>query len=421
MRSARPRCCRSSCAARRGARGARPRAAAGHAAPDDRRPAARRPTRSRTPAPATQPTPTRPPPSLDRPRARRLPPHAAARSRRSPRAPRRLGASPPPRLVPEVYHEGAEPLAGLLVHAPDRRAQGDRPGPRRRRRPARSSRRGRATRSRGRWPAAIPGAFGRKVNSPWIWIPLCVLFVAPFVDSRRPLRGAAPRPARAASRSRLAGVLQRRAHRHLGAARRTRCCSTCWRACCWIGLPRAARPVEPALRLHVPSRGWLAVGARLPDRLPHRPQRHELERDRRRLLGRHRRRQAHATASASTATFPKDNEHGDTYGPVAYVAYVPFEQALPWTGAGTTCRPRTRAAIASTCCACALLFLIGRRMRGPDARHRARLRVGGVSVHALRARTTNTNDALVAALVLAALLVARAAAGARRAGRARPG
>ena len=30
--------------------------------------------------------------------------------------------------------------------------------------------------------------------------------------------------------------------------------------------------------------------------------------------------------------FPKDNEHGDTYGPVAYEAYVPFEQALPWSG-----------------------------------------------------------------------------------------
>ena len=32
------------------------------------------------------------------------------------------------------------------------------------------------------------GAFGRKVNAPWIWIPLCVLFLVPFVDPRRPLR-----------------------------------------------------------------------------------------------------------------------------------------------------------------------------------------------------------------------------------------
>ena len=32
------------------------------------------------------------------------------------------------------------------------------------------------------------GAIGRAINSPWIWIGLCLLFVAPFVDPRRPLR-----------------------------------------------------------------------------------------------------------------------------------------------------------------------------------------------------------------------------------------
>jgi hypothetical protein len=30
-----------------------------------------------------------------------------------------------------------------------------------------------------------PGAFGRKVNAPWVWIPLCVLFVVPFLTVRR--------------------------------------------------------------------------------------------------------------------------------------------------------------------------------------------------------------------------------------------
>src|SRR5262249_6203775 len=32
------------------------------------------------------------------------------------------------------------------------------------------------------------GAVAGKVNRWWIWLPLCVLFVAPFVDPRRPLR-----------------------------------------------------------------------------------------------------------------------------------------------------------------------------------------------------------------------------------------
>src|ERR671931_937755 len=33
-----------------------------------------------------------------------------------------------------------------------------------------------------------PGAFGRKINSPWVWIPLTLLFIVPFIDPRRPLR-----------------------------------------------------------------------------------------------------------------------------------------------------------------------------------------------------------------------------------------
>jgi hypothetical protein len=34
----------------------------------------------------------------------------------------------------------------------------------------------------------VPGAFGRKVNAPYIWLPLCLLFLLPFFDPRRPFR-----------------------------------------------------------------------------------------------------------------------------------------------------------------------------------------------------------------------------------------
>src|SRR6187402_818695 len=33
-----------------------------------------------------------------------------------------------------------------------------------------------------------PGAVSGKVSSLWLWLPLCVLFLAPFVDPRRPFR-----------------------------------------------------------------------------------------------------------------------------------------------------------------------------------------------------------------------------------------
>ena len=55
-----------------------------------------------------------------------------------------------------------------------------------------------ASRSRARgvdrpqvaWSMArgYPGAFGRRVNAWYVWIPLCVLFVAPFVDRGGPFR-----------------------------------------------------------------------------------------------------------------------------------------------------------------------------------------------------------------------------------------
>ena len=47
--------------------------------------------------------------------------------------------------------------------------------------------------------------------------------------------------------------------------------------------------------------------------------------------------------------FSDDVPKGDTYGPVNYLLYVPFEQACPGAGAGTTCRPRTARRSPSTC------------------------------------------------------------------------
>jgi len=34
----------------------------------------------------------------------------------------------------------------------------------------------------------LPGAFGRKISAPYVWLPLCLLFLLPFIDPRRPFR-----------------------------------------------------------------------------------------------------------------------------------------------------------------------------------------------------------------------------------------
>jgi len=104
-------------------------------------------------------------------------------------------------------------------------------------------------------------------------------------------------------------------------------------------------------------------------------------------------------------SYPSDNEHGDTYGPVNYEAYVPFEQLFGWSGTWDDLPAAHAAAIVFDLLAVALLFLIGRRVRGPS--------LGIVLAYAwvafpftLFALESNSNDTLVAVLVLAAVLAA---------------
>ena len=104
--------------------------------------------------------------------------------------------------------------------------------------------------------------------------------------------------------------------------------------------------------------------------------------------------------------FPSENEHGDTYGPFNYEAYVPFEQVLGWSGQWDELPAAHGAAIAFDVLVVALLFLLGRRVRGPD--------LGIVLAYAwlaypftLFTMNSNSNDALVALMILAALLATR--------------
>ena len=92
-----------------------------------------------------------------------------------------------------------------------------------------------------------PGAFGRKINAPWVWIPLTILFVAPFFDSRRPLRMLHLDLLVLAAFGGLGGVLQRRPDRDLGPDRLSAARLPAGRAL-WIGLrtrPPAAGAAAP--------------------------------------------------------------------------------------------------------------------------------------------------------------------------------
>jgi hypothetical protein len=102
--------------------------------------------------------------------------------------------------------------------------------------------------------------------------------------------------------------------------------------------------------------------------------------------------------------WPRDNSQGDTYGPVAYYAYVPFRAIFGWSGTWDSLPAAHAAAIAFDLLTLLLLFWLGRRLRGPT--------LGIVLAYAWAAYpftlwtlSSNTNDSLVALLLVAALLV----------------
>jgi hypothetical protein len=253
-----------------------------------------------------------------------------------------------------------------------------------------------------------PGAFGRHVNALYIWLPLCVLFVLPFVNFRRPFSLLHLDLLVLLSFS-VSLAFFNHAHiyasvplayppllyllaRMLSLLRRTR-----------GGAGRSARRAPPQLRLLVSGR-WLALGVvfligfRIALNVT---DSNVIDVGYAGVIGA----QRLTTGKPMYGDFPSDNEHGDTYGPVNYEAYVPFQQIFGWSGKWDDLPAAHAAAIFFDLLATALLFLIGRRMRGPT--------LGIAFAYAwvaypftLFALESNANDSLVAALVLAAVLAA---------------
>jgi len=102
--------------------------------------------------------------------------------------------------------------------------------------------------------------------------------------------------------------------------------------------------------------------------------------------------------------WPSDNAYGDTYGPVNYLAYVPFRLIFGWSGSWDALPAAHAASIVFDLLTVAGLYRLGRRVRDHS--------LGVVLAYAwvaypfsLYALSSNTNDSLVAALVVLALLV----------------
>jgi hypothetical protein len=249
------------------------------------------------------------------------------------------------------------------------------------------------------------GAFGRKSAALYVWIPLLVLFVAPFVDWRRPLR---MRHLDLLALCSLSVSLAFFNHGNLAWSVPTTYPPLLYLLgrLLWIGYRRSSGG-EP-LKLLVPVT-WLAiatiflVGFRIGLNVTNS---NVIDVGYSGVIGADRLSHGHDLYGG----WPRDNEHGDTYGPANYLIYVPFEAVWPWSGTWNDLPAAHGAAVLFDLLCLAGLFLLGRRIRGPT--------LGVVLAYAwaaypftLFSLNTNSNDALVAALLIGAMLAATSAAG----------
>jgi hypothetical protein len=106
--------------------------------------------------------------------------------------------------------------------------------------------------------------------------------------------------------------------------------------------------------------------------------------------------------------FPDDVSQGDTYGPVNYYAYVPSELIWPWSGSWDDLPAAHGAAVSFDIATFLLLILLGLRIRpGPAGRRLATILAFGWAAYPYTAFAleSNSNDTLVAMLLVATLVL----------------
>jgi hypothetical protein len=250
------------------------------------------------------------------------------------------------------------------------------------------------------------GHFGRLFDSPWVFIPFCVLFVLPFVDPRRPFR---------LLHLDLLVLLSFAVSYFLFTAGKfTEAVPLAYPPLLYLLVRmlvagvrgrRSSAKLVPLLPTSVLAAGaFVLTGARL-------------------ALG---------FASGSPidvgyasvvgadriwhhlVLYVNHSAHGDTYGPITYLSYLPFERLWPWHGQWDYLPAAHAAATTFDLLTIVGLFLLARRLR-PG---RAGTRLGFALMWAwaafpftLLGLMKSTNDGLVAMLLVYTLLAFASPAG----------
>jgi hypothetical protein len=245
------------------------------------------------------------------------------------------------------------------------------------------------------------GAFGHKLNAPYVFLPLCLLFLVGLFDWRR-WRRIANLDLVVLLGFGVSHVFFNRAEVGVSVPLQYPVLLYLLGRALWIGFRgrgEGLRPVWPVawllvaalfligfrVGLNVADSGAIDVGYASvvgADRITH--------------------------GEPIYDNFPEDVSQGDTYGPVNYYAYVPSELVWPWSGSWDDLPAAHGAAVAFDLLTFGFLILLGLRIRpGPAGRRLAATLAFGWAAYPYTAFAleANSNDTLVAALLVATLLL----------------
>ena len=246
------------------------------------------------------------------------------------------------------------------------------------------------------------GAFGHKLNAPYVFLPLCAIFLLGLVDWRR-LRRVANLDLLVLLGLGVSHYFFNRAEIGVSVPLVYPVLLYLLGRCLWIGLRgrgEGLRPVWPAMWLVVAALFLMGfrVGLNLADS-------GAIDVGYAGVVGADR----IAHGEPIYDNFPDDVSQGDTYGPVNYLAYLPFERIWPYSGSWDDLPAAHAAAVVFDVACFVLLLLIGMRIRpGPEGQRLAATLAFGWAAYPYTAYVleSNSNDSLVAVLLLATFLLA---------------
>ncbi len=245
------------------------------------------------------------------------------------------------------------------------------------------------------------GAFGHKLNAPYVFLPLCAIFLLGLLDWRR-LRRVANLDLLVLLGFGVSNFFFNRAEVGVSVPLQYIPLTYLFARALWIGMRgggEGIRPRWPAAWLLIAALFLIGfrVGLNMADS-------GAIDVGYAGVVGADR----IAHGEPIYDNFPEDVSQGDTYGPVNYLAYVPFERIWPWSGTWNDLPAAHGAAVFFDLATFALLIFLGRRIRpGPAGNKLAATLAFGWAAYPYTAFTllSNSNDSLVAMLLVATLLV----------------